>query len=122
MAHRSTAHLWLDDHPGVFGDTTKARDNFLKVIDEAEDKLYDTIYAQKKTLRASAENAGNELVASRVNDLLDDSTKVVGRDAIVTEVIGNKIEFVWSVATVDWKSPEITRIDHIDGTAGKGLW
>lgn len=122
ISHRPGNHMWVDDYPSVFGDATKARDNFLKVIEKAEDKLYSAIYSQKKVLKANAESSGNDLVASKINEILDDNTKVVGQDLIMTKVVGNKLEFVWSVATVDWKSPEITRVDHLEGTPGKELW
>jgi hypothetical protein len=116
LCHRSSAALWVDDRPGQFGDTTKARDNFLKVIEKAQDKLFETLRANKQVLRQSALNAGNQEVADSIAAIIDDNSKVVGRDLIdLSTNSTGKTQFVWSIATVDWSSPEVTKVEKLNG-------
>ena len=124
MCHRPEAHLWVDDSPSVFGDATKARDNFLKVLEKAEDTLFETLRSNKNTHQRAAINSGNTEIAEQIGSIIDDNSKVINYKLIPKMIAkSTDIETVWTVATVDWSSPEVTKIEPlIASQAGKGIW
>lgn len=121
MIHKPTAYLFTNNRPELF-DAQKGYDNFMKVIDKAKDHLYDQIRFNKEIIVRQLERAGRTNALNYINNYIDDPTKIVSRSFVnMVSTDESLVREVWSIATIDWMNPTVSKVEHLEGTAGKEL-